>query len=305
MSLFLFIFIYFFIQIKADEIANRIKNYISKNNLPLVLTEKIHDNEAGSMSSTYFGYLKTSNQTRISIVIKYSSFQTTWNYIHASEFEHLYERHCFQPIKSNRNEYLVLKQDKNRILTEGWIPSEIYVGFKGYFCSNLMPTLSIVSPMYSYFSFFHSIEQDDRSRTYFLVFQRLINGISLKTYVESHANRLTLETTKYLIYSILIAIEKLKRLFIIHLDLNLGNLFLMTNDQQHPIRFIDFGVMKFIHSSEQTHIFYSEILHNSLRTIFLNCPSCQTHSTLIFSQNYRKNFEIYSIESILNHSWFF
>ncbi len=42
----------------SDDIANKIMNYVHENKIPLVLTDKIIGDEAGSMSSTYNGYSK-------------------------------------------------------------------------------------------------------------------------------------------------------------------------------------------------------------------------------------------------------
>jgi len=290
----------------SDDIANKIMNYVHENKIPLVLTDKIIGDEAGSMSSTYNGYLKQSNESSISVIIKYSSFNSIWNYVHISDINRLYENNgCYSNVNENTNEYLVLKEDKNRIINEGWIPSEVYVGFKGYFCENLMPTSIIVNPIYSYFSFFKSIEQNDNERTFFLIFKKLDHGISLKKYLEFYSNNLTINLTKYLIYSILIAIIKLKNMSIIHLDLNWGNIFIMNNDQQHPIRFIDFAIMKFIHKPSELNIMYSEILHQSLRSIFINCPSCYSFQTPFFAQQFQQSFKTYSIDYIINHPWFY
>jgi serine/threonine protein kinase len=289
----------------SDDIANKIMIYVHENQIPLVLTDKIIGDEAGSMSSTYNGYLKPSNQSSISVIVKYSSFQSIWNYVHISDINRLYENGCDSNVNENTNEYLVLKQDKNRIINEGWIPSEVYVAFKGYFCENLMPTSTIVHPMYSYFSFFQSIEQTDDERKFFIIFKKLDQGISLKKYLEQYSNHLTIDITKYLIYSILIAIIKLKNMSIIHLDLNLGNIFVMNNDHQHPIRFIDFAVMKFIHQSSDFNVMYSENLHQSLRSIFINCPSCYSFQTPIFAQQFQQIFQTYSIEQIIHQSWFY
>ncbi|CAF3316902.1 unnamed protein product [Rotaria socialis] len=292
-----------------DDIGNKIMNYVNENEIPLVLTDKIIGNQAGSMSSTYNGYLKINNQTKISVIIKYSSFKTIWNYVHATDINRLYENGCYSNVNENTNQYLIVKQDKNRIISENWIPSEVYVAFKGYFCQNLMATSAIAYPKYSYLSFFKSIEQIDDERTFVIVFKKLENGISLKTYLEQYSNKLTNEIVKYLIYSILVGIIKLKNMSIIHLDLNSGNIFLMNNDNQHPIRFIDFGIMKFIHKSSQLNVMYSENLHQSFRNVFRNCPSCFHNNylmnNLIFPQQFHQSFKNYSIEQLLNHSWFY
>jgi len=289
----------------SDDIANKIMNYVHENKIPLVLTDKIIGDEAGSMSSTYNGYLKSTNESSISVIIKYSSFKSIWNYVHISDINRLYENGCYSNVNENTNEYLVFKEDKNRIINENWIPSEVYIGFKGYFCENLMPTLKIVNPIYSYFSFFKSIEQNDNERTFFIIFKKLDNGISLKKYLEQYSNNLTIEITKYLIYSILIAIIKLKNMFIIHLDLNIGNIFIMNHDNQHSIRFIDFAIMKFIHQPSELNIMYSEILHQSFRNIFMNCPICYSFPTPFFAQQFQQSFKNYSIEQIINHPWFY
>jgi serine/threonine protein kinase len=289
----------------SDEIANKIMNYLSEHKIPLILKEKLVGDEAGSMSSTYNGYLKVSNDSLISVIIKYSSFKSLWNYVHQDDLNHLYENGCYSKVNENTNEYLVLKQEKNRILNENFLPSEVYIAFKGYFCSSLMPTSTIVDPKYSYFSFFNSIEQNDDERTFFLILKKFENGISLKKYLEEYLNNLTIEITKYLIYSILISIIKLKNMLIIHLDLNLGNIFLMNNDNQHPIRFIDFAIMKFIHKSDQLNVMYSENLHQSLRAIFLNCPSCYYYQIPIFAQLFHQSFKTYSIEQLINDPWFY
>jgi serine/threonine protein kinase len=239
------------------------------------------------------------------VIIKYSSFKSLWNYVHQDDLNHLYENGCYSKVNENTNEYLVLKQEKNRILNENFLPSEVYIAFKGYFCSSLMPTSTIVDPKYSYFSFFNSIEQNDDERTFFLILKKFENGISLKKYLEEYLNNLTIEITKYLIYSILISIIKLKNMLIIHLDLNLGNIFLMNNDNQHPIRFIDFAIMKFIHQPSELNIMYSEILHQSFRNIFMNCPICYSFPTPFFAQQFQQSFKNYSIEQIINHPWFY
>ncbi|CAF3458432.1 unnamed protein product, partial [Rotaria sp. Silwood2] len=137
-----------------------------------------------------------------------------------------------------------------------------------------MATSTIVNPTYSYFSFFTSIEQNDNEKNYFIIFKKLDNGISLKKYLELYSNKLTEYIAKYLIKSILIGIIKLKKMFIIHLDLNSSNIFIMNNDYQHNIKFIDFSIMKFIYQSSTLNVMYSENLHQSLRLIFFNCPSC-------------------------------
>ena len=42
-------------------------------------------------------------------------------------------------------------------------------------------------------------------------------------------------------------ILKLQQMSINHLDLNSGNIFVMNqDDDQHPIRFIDFAIIKFL-----------------------------------------------------------
>jgi serine/threonine protein kinase len=280
-------------------------HYVYENTIPLVLTDKIIGDEAGSMSFTYNGYLNTSNQSSISVIVKYSSFKSIWNYVHTSDINRLYDYGCYAHVHEQTNEYLVLKEDKNRIVNEGWIPSEVYVGFKGYFCQHLMPTSTIVNPLYSYFSFFNSIEQSDDERTFFLILKNLDNGISLKKYLEQYSNNLTIEIAKYLIYSILMAILKLQQMSIIHLDLNSGNIFVMNNNDQHPIRFIDFAIMKFIHRMEDMTVMYSENLHQSLRSIFINCPSCYSFQTPIFAQQYHSTFNSYTIEQMMNHPWFY
>jgi serine/threonine protein kinase len=291
----------------SNEVANKIINYVNENNIPLILTEEILGDEAGSMSSTFYGYLKQNDETVISVVVKYSSFKSIWNYVHSSDINRLYENGCYSTVNENTNEYLVLKQDKDRIVNEGWIPSEVYTAFKAYFCSHLMPTSSIVHPMYSFFSFFKSIEQNDEERTFFIIFKRLENGISLKKYIEKYSNMLTIEMAKYWIHSILIAVLKLKAMSIIHLDLNSGNIFLMSNDHEHSVRFIDFAIMKFIHRQSEMNIFYSENLHQSLRSIFINCPSCyyQSFQTPIFAHQFHSSFKNFSIQQIINDPWFY
>ena len=275
----------------SDEIATKIINHANENETPLVLIDKILGEEGGSMSSTYNGYLKIDNHTIISVIVKYSSFKSIWNYVHTTDINHLYEDGCYSNVNEDTNEYLVLKEDKNRIITEDWIPSEVYVAFKGYFCPYLMPTSTIINPIYSYFSFFKSIEQNDDERTFFIIFKNLENGISLKKYLEQYSNNLTIEIAKYLIYSILIAIIKLKNMSIIHLDLNSRNIFIMNNDEQHPIRFIDFAIMKFIHKPEELDVMYSENLHQSFRSIFMNCPSCYSVQLPIFAQQFYQSFK--------------
>jgi len=287
-----------------DNIANKIMNYIHENEIPLVLTDKIIGDESGSMSSTYNGYFLISNQSSIPVIIKYSSFKSIWNYVHISDINRLYENGCYSNVNENTNEYLILKEDKNRIINENWIPSEVYVGFKGYFCENLMPTLTIINPIYSYFSFFKSINQTDDEQTFFLIFKKFENGISLKTYLQQYSNNISINLAKYLIYSILIAIIKLKTMSIIHLDLNSGNIFIMNNDQQHPIRFIDFAIMKFIHQPSELNIMYTENLHQSFRSIFINCPSCYYFQTPFFAQQFHESFKTYSIDYIMSHPWF-
>ncbi len=310
-SLFLFLIVFlnanslFYSIDSSDDISNKILNYVYENKIPLVLSDKIIGDEAGSMSSTYNGYLNTTNQSSISVIVKYSSFKSTWNYVHISNINRLYENGCYSNVYEQTNEYLVLKEDKNRIINEGWIPSEVYVGFKGYFCENLMPTSTIANPLYSYFSFFNSIEQSDDERTFFLIFKKLDNGISLKSYLEQYSNNLTVDIARYLIYSILMAILKLQQMFIIHLDLNSGNIFVMNNDDQHPIRFIDFAIMKFIHRMEEMPVMYTENFHQSLRSIFINCPSCYSFQTPIFAQQYHPSFTSYSVEQMINHPWFY
>lgn len=291
--------------LSSDDIANKITNYINENDIPLVLTNKIIGDAAGSMSSTYNGYLKFSNQNSVSVIVKYISFKSVWYYVHATAINDLYEHGCFSNVNENQNEYLVFEEDKTRIINESWIPTEVYIGFKGYFCENLMPTLTIASPKYSYFSFFNSTKQNDDERTFFIIFKKLKNSISLKKYLEENSNNIHIHQAKDLIYEILIAILKLKQMSIIHLDLNCGNIFLMDNDQQHSIRFIDFGIMKFIHKSYELDIKYSEILHQTFRNIFSNCPSCYSFPTPVFAQEFQPLFTTYSIDSIINHEWFY
>ena len=289
-----------------DEIANKIKNSITEHNIPLILKNKLIDNESGSMSSTYDGDFKSSNGSLISVIIKYSSFKSTWNYVHKSALNDLYETKCYSKVNENTNEYLISKQDKNRIINESFIPSEVYIAFKGYYCSHLMPTSTIVDPLYSYFSFFKSIDQSDDERTFILILKKLENGISLKRYVEVYSNNLTIEMTKYLIYSILISLLKLRDMSIIHLDLNSGNIFLMNNDNQHPIRFIDFAIITFIHqSSPHLNVMYSQNLHQSLQSIFRNCPSCYSIQLPIFAQLFHQSFITYSIQQLINDPWFY
>ncbi len=91
---------------------------------------------------------------------------------------------------------------------------------------------------------------------------------------------------------------------IIHLDLNSGNIFIMNNDQQHPIRFIDFVIMKFMHQTSELNIMYSENLHQSFRSIFTNCPSCYYFQTPFFAQQFHESFKTYSIDQIISHPWF-
>ncbi len=43
---------------------------------------------------------------------------------HISDINRLYEDGCYSNVNENTNEYLVLKEDKDRIITEDWIPSE-------------------------------------------------------------------------------------------------------------------------------------------------------------------------------------
>lgn len=287
--------------LSSDDIAKKIQIYINEHQIPLVLTAKLIDDEAGSMSSTYHGYLTTTNHTPTSVIIKYSSFKTIWNYVHISDLNHLYDHGCYSHVRSNTNEYLVLKEDKDRIIKEGWIPSEVYVGLKAYLCEYLMPTATFAHPKYSYFSFFQSLDQSDDSRAFFLVFKTLEQGISLKKYLEDNSNRISIEIANDLISSILLAVLKLQHMFLIHLDLNPGNIFLMNNDPFHPIRFIDFGIMKFIYSSEELPVMYSENLHQSLRKIFINCPSCYSYSTSLFAQEFHPTFKSYSIEQMIHH----
>ncbi|CAF1004839.1 unnamed protein product [Rotaria sordida] len=295
--------------ILLDDIGNKIMNYVNENKIPLILKKKLIDNEGGSMSSTYDGYLNLDNKTNQSIIVKYSSFKTIWNYVQSIEIDRLYENGCYSQIDSNQNEYLVYKQDQNRIIYQNWIPSEVYVAFKGYICPNLMPTSTILNRKYSYISFFKSIQQNDDERKFVIIFKKLENGISLKKYLQLYSNQLTIDIVKYLIYSILIGIIKLKQMSIIHLDLNSGNIFIINNDNQHTIKFIDFSIMKFIDQSKQIQVMYSENLHQSFRNIFLNCPSC-FHSNnyiqnIIFPHLFHQSFKNYSIEQLLNHPWFY
>lgn len=287
----------------SDNIANKILNYAHENQIPLILTNKITDDEAGSMSSTYNGYLKLSHDRLISVIIKYSSFKSIWYYVHMNTINDLYEYGCYSTVNQNQNEYLVFQEDKNRLVNESWVPSEVYIGFKGYLCEDLMPTLKIAHPKYSYFSFFKSLEQNDNDRTFFIIFKKLDNSISLKKYLEINSNRLTIDIARYLILSILKAIKKLKSMSIIHLDLNSGNIFLIDNDMNHPIKFIDFGIMKFIYENEELNVKYSEILHETFRKIFLNCPNCYSYSIPFFAQQYHSSFSTYSIDFVMNHPW--
>ncbi|CAF1507210.1 unnamed protein product [Rotaria sp. Silwood1] len=279
-------------------------NYVNENKIPLILTDKLIGSEAGSMSSTYNGYLNLTNNNIISVIVKYSSFNTMWNYVDRSEINRLYQYGCYSQLNENTNEYIVLKEDKYRIIYENWIPCEVYVAFKGYICQNFMPTSTIVDSIYSYFTFFKSIEDNDDKKNFFIIFKKLENGISLKKYLELYSNKLTIDIVKYLINSILISIIKLKKMSIIHLDLNSSNIFIMNNDNQHNIRFIDFSIIKFIYQSSSLNVIYSENLHLSLRNIFFNCPSCfhSIHSihTIIFAQPFHQSFKNYTIEQILN-----
>lgn len=286
--------------VSSDDIAKKIRDYLHEHRIPLVLTDKLLDDQSGSMSSTYNGYLNMTNDSSTSVIVKYSSFKSTWNYVQMSEINRLYENPCYSRVQSNTNEYLVLKEDKNRIVTEGWIPSEVYVALKGYLCEQLMPTGTFVHPTFSYYSFFHSIDQSDADRTYFLIFKNLEHGISLRKYLEQNSNNISLDIANYLISSILLAVLKLQQMFIIHLDLNAGNIFLMNHDPIHPIRLIDFGIMKFIYPSEEITAMYSENLHQSLRQIFINCPACYSYSSSLFAQQFQPIFKSYSIEQMIH-----
>ncbi|UJR24138.1 hypothetical protein I4U23_027104 [Adineta vaga] len=292
-----------------DEITNKIINYVKKNDIPLVITDKITGNEAGSMSSTYNGYLKLNNESEISVIIKYSSFKSNWNYIHGDELSFLNENNCYSKINPKKNEYFIDKDERKRIVEENWIPSELYVLYKSYFCQDLMPTSTIVSPNISYYSFYQSIEQNETEQTYFLIIKTLDNGISLKQYLEENSSHLTLPIVQNLIYSILFAILQLKQMSIIHLDLNLGNIFLMNNENdQFPIRFIDFSIVKFIYKEqkdEEIFINYSENLHESFRSIFLNCSSCYSYQLPIFAQQYQSSFQSYFIEQLIYEPFFY
>ncbi|CAF3431051.1 unnamed protein product [Rotaria sp. Silwood2] len=167
-----------------------------------------------------------------------------------------------------------------------------------------MATSTIVNPTYSYFSFFKSIEDNDDNKYFFIIFKKLENSISLKSYLQLYLNKLTMDIVKYLIKSILISIIKLKNMFIIHLDLNSSNIFIMNNDNIHNIRLIDFSIIKFIYKSSSFNVMYSENLHESFQSIFFNCPSCfySTYSiqTIIFAQPFHQSFQKYTIEQILN-----
>ena len=127
------------------------------------------------------------------MIVKYSSYRNIWNYVRTSDINRLYADSCYSTVNERTNAYLVLKEDKNRILNEGWTPNEVYVAFKAYFCQHLMPTSTIVNPLYSYFSFFNSSEQSDDERTFFLVTKKVDHGISLKKYLEQYSNNLTLD----------------------------------------------------------------------------------------------------------------
>lgn len=287
----------------TDDIALKIQTYIDEHQIPLVLTAKLIGDEAGSMSSTYHGYLTMTNHTSTSAIVKYSSFKSIWNYVHISDLNHLYDHGCYSHVRPHTNEYLVLKEDKDRIVKEGWIPSEVYVALKAYLCEHLMPTATFVHPKFSYFSFFQSLDQPDDDRAFFLIFKNLDQGISLKKYLDEYSNSISIETANHLISSILFAVLKLQQMFLIHLDLNTRNIFLMNNDPFHPIRFIDFGIMKFIYSSEEFPVMYSENLHQSLRNIFINCPSCYSYSTSLFAQEFHPTFKTYPIEQMIHHLW--
>jgi hypothetical protein len=125
----------------------------------------------------------------------------------------LSENRCYSNVNENTNEYLVFKQDKDRIINESWIPSEVYIPFKSYFCPNLMSTLAIVHPIHSYFDFLNQLNKMIIRERFFIIIKKLENEISLKRYLRQYS---TLQMTNYLIYSILIAITKLENISIIH-----------------------------------------------------------------------------------------
>jgi hypothetical protein len=52
----------------SDEIGNKIINYVNENKVPLIITDKIIDGEAGSMRSTYNDYLNKTNQSSIAFI---------------------------------------------------------------------------------------------------------------------------------------------------------------------------------------------------------------------------------------------
>lgn len=230
------------------------------------------DDDAGSMSSTYYGILRMHDDHQHSVVVKYSSFKSIWNYVHASEFNRLYDEPCRTHIDPQRNQFLVIRDDKDRIVTEKWIPAEVYVAFQAHFCSHLIPAASIVSPLHSYFSFFQSIDQPDDQRYFFVIYRKLNDRIPLKRFLQQNRDRLMLEQTKYWMYQILVGVLKLKSMSMIHLDLNSGNIFLMHNHAQHPIVFIDFAIMKFMYPGDRNpkQVFYSfrNIASISVRSVF-------------------------------------
>ncbi|CAF1248011.1 unnamed protein product [Adineta ricciae] len=294
----------------SDGIVKKIKSYAKRKQIPLVITGEILGNEAGSMSSTYHGYLKFTNHTQLSVIVKYLSFKSVWNYVHIEELNNLNKTTCYSRIDSKNNEYFINTEQRQRIVTENWFPVEVYVLYKSYFCQELMPTSRIVSLNLSYFSFYERIEQNESEQTFFLIIKKLDNAISLRKHLQTSSNRLTLSAVQNLIYSILFSVLQLKQMSMIHLDLNVGNIFLLNNpNDQFAVRFIDFSIMKLIHKSQQIDeeifINYSENLHQSLRSIFLNCPSCYTYPLPIFAQQYQPEFGSYFIEHLIYDPFFY
>ncbi|CAF1501266.1 unnamed protein product [Adineta ricciae] len=274
----------------SDGIVKKIKSYAKRKQIPLVITGEILGNEAGSMSSTYHGYLKFTNHTQLSVIVKYLSFKSVWNYVHIEELNNLNKTTCYSRIDSKNNEYFINTEQRQRI--------------------ELMPTSRIVSLNLSYFSFYERIEQNETEQTFFLIIKKLDNAISLRKHLQTSSNRLTLSAVQNLIYSILFSVLQLKQMSMIHLDLNVGNIFLVNDpNDQFAIRFIDFSIMKLVHKSqyidEEIFINYSENLHQSLRSIFLNCPSCYTYPLPIFAQQYQPEFGSYFIEHLIYDPFFY
>ncbi|CAF3462712.1 unnamed protein product, partial [Rotaria sp. Silwood2] len=100
-----------------DKIANKIINYVNENKIPLILTNKLIGDDAGSMSSTYNGYLNLTNNNIISVIVKYSSFKSIWNYVHKNEIDRLYKYGCYTYLNEYTNEYIISNEDKYRILS--------------------------------------------------------------------------------------------------------------------------------------------------------------------------------------------